>query len=187
MTTASWAIGHAARLLRQGAVIACPTEAVFGLSCDPWAIHAVERLLSLKARSVEQGFILVAASREQLRPFVADTPTPWEGAIAASWPGPTTWLMPCRPEVPQWLTGGRTTIAVRVTAHPVLAALCERFGGALISTSANLSGRPPAGSRWKLHKYFHGRLDAIVPGALGSSPRPTAIRDSRTGRTLRAG
>ena len=174
---------RAAAALHAGAVIAYPTEAVWGLGCDPGNAAAVMRLLELKGRPVDKGLILIAADAAQLRPFLASGPLP--EAVADSWPGPSTWLLPAAASTPQWLTGRHDTLAVRVTAHPLAAALCRAFGGPLVSTSANRAGRPPAKSALAVRRDLGDGIDLLVNGPLGGLERPTAIRDSRSGDYLR--
>ncbi len=176
---------RAAAALRAGGVVAYPTEAVWGLGCAPWQGAAVERLLALKGRPAARGLILIAADFGQLTPFLAPLPRDLAGEIHASWPGPVTWVLPAAVQTPGWLTGGRDTVAVRVTAHPVAAALCRAFGGALVSTSANRCAGRPARSASAVRRYFGARIDALVPGALGGLARATPIRDGRTGAYLR--
>ena len=176
---------RAARALRAGGVVAYPTEAGWGLGCDPWDEAAVGRLLALKGRPAAQGLILIAAEPGQLTPFLAPLPPERAGEIHASWPGPVTWVLPAAVEVPAWLTGGRDTIAVRVTAHPAAALLCELAGGAIVSTSANRSAGRPARSAAAVRRIFGERIDAILPGPVGDLERPTPIRDGRTGAYLR--
>ncbi|MBK5937648.1 MAG: Sua5/YciO/YrdC/YwlC family protein [Halorhodospira halophila] len=178
-------IGHAAAVLRRGGVVAYPTEAVWGLGCDPRRDDAVARLLALKGRPERQGLILIAAEPEQLGGFLAPLPEERAEEIRASWPGPMTWVLPASPRAPRWVSGGRDTVAVRVTAHPVAAALCRAFGGALVSTSANPSAGRPARSAPQVRRYFGTRIDALVPGRLGGLGRPTPIRDGRSGAYLR--
>ncbi|GAB6043950.1 L-threonylcarbamoyladenylate synthase [Endothiovibrio diazotrophicus] len=181
------ALRLAGRALRSGGVVAHPTEAVYGLACDPLDARAVARLLALKGRSVEKGLILVASSFEALRPFVAVPDDAALARAAASWPGPVTWLFPAAPTTPRWLTGRHVTLAVRVTAHPLTRALCDAFGGPLISTSANPAGRPPPRSAVAVRRYFGTSLDGVLNGPLGDRARPSEIRDLVSGRILRAG
>ncbi|MCG5540637.1 MULTISPECIES: L-threonylcarbamoyladenylate synthase [unclassified Halorhodospira] len=181
----AYRIRHAAAMLRDGGVVAYPTEAVWGLGCDPRRREAVARLLTLKGRPERQGLILIAAGVEQLEPFLAPLPQAWAEAIHASWPGPMTWVLPASAQAPGWVSGGRDTLAVRVTAHPVAAELCRAFGGALVSTSANPSAGRPARSASQVRRYFGTRIDALVPGRLGELERPTPIRDGRNGAFLR--
>lgn len=180
-----WQLRQARRALFQGGLIAYPTEAVYGLGCDPLNPVAVRRLLDLKARPVSKGLILVAASLEQLTPYILPIGGPFEADIRNSWPGPATWVIPARPDVPSWLTGSHDSIAVRVSAHPVVVGLCTIFGGPVVSTSANPSGRPPARDPLRVRRYFGDEVNYILHGPLGRLDRPTAIRDGRTGNLLR--
>lgn len=176
----------AARVLHQGGLIAYPTEAVYGLGCLPWERRAVERLLDAKWRSWRKGFSLIAANLEQLKPLV-ELPT---GTLAEelrlSWPGPATWVLNARPGIPFWLTGGRDTLAVRVTGHDLSRRLCETAASPLISTSANRSGRPPLRRVLHVRREFGTSVDYVLKGKLGGMAKPTMIRDGRTGAILRA-
>lgn len=185
MDVAPWRLRAAMDALSAGGVIACPTEAVWGLSCAADNQTAVQRLLDLKARDWRKGLILVAADFEQLRPYVELPTARALKRATATWPGPATWIFPAQPTLPLWLTGEQDTIAVRVTAHPVLSALCRRWGAPLVSTSANPAGRAPARSVTEVRLYFKDRIDALVPGALGGLAKPTTIRDVSTGHILR--
>ncbi|MGH6977933.1 MAG: Sua5/YciO/YrdC/YwlC family protein, partial [Brevundimonas sp.] len=136
---------EAAIALHAGGVIAYPTEAVWGLGCDPFDEAAVLRLLAIKQRPVDKGLILIAASVTQLD-GLADwdaLPDARRDDVLASWPGPHTWIMPATARVPRWITGVHDGVAMRVSAHPVVIALCDAFGGVLVSTSANPAAAPP--------------------------------------------
>lgn len=176
----------AARIVRAGGLIAYPTEAVYGLGCDPLNQRAVQRLLALKRRSVSKGLILIAADFAQLEPFLQPIPLPDRTRLEASWPGPQTWLVPARTDTPRWLRGEHDTLAVRVTAHPAAAALCRACGRPLVSTSANLGGRPPARSALAVRRQWGQKLDYLLPGPTGGAAKPTAIQDLCTGRVLRS-
>ncbi|HEY0719815.1 MAG TPA: Sua5/YciO/YrdC/YwlC family protein, partial [Gammaproteobacteria bacterium] len=141
-----WQLREAVRVLHDGGLIAYPTEAVYGLGCDPLNADAVLRLLELKQRPWQKGLILIAAEQTQLEPYLLPLDSAMLARVAPTWPGPYTWLLPARDETPWWLRGEHDTLAVRVTAHPVAAALCRAFGGPIISTSANLAGKAPATS-----------------------------------------
>lgn len=175
----------AARLLRNGGVLAYPTEAVFGLGCDPLNPLAIEALLALKERAPEKGFILIAARIEQLLPYV-QLDEAMLNKVTASWPGPYTWIVPAVPHLPDWISGGRDTVAVRVSAHPLVRALCDAFDGALISTSANRSGVPAARSALQVRTRLSHAPDMILHGPLGGLARPTPIQDARTGSQIRS-
>lgn len=177
----------ARRLLRAGGIVAYPTEAVYGLGCDPLNPQAVSRLLAIKHRPWRKGLILIAASPQQLEPYLEPVAPALQEQLSRSWPGPVTWLLPAREAVPRWLRGEHRTLAVRVTAHPLASALCEAFGGPLVSTSANLAGHAPARSALRVQGKLGGQVDYILHGSLGESEKPTEIRDARTGRIVRAG
>ena len=173
--------------MRRGGVIAYPTESVYGLGCDPLNADAVLRLLAVKNRRPDKGLILIADSFTPLLAFVEYPDPAVMERIRKSWPGPTSWLLPARVAVPDWLTGGRRTIAVRVTAHPLAAALCGAYGRALVSTSANRTGVVPARTALGVRRSLGGAVDYILPGQVGGDIRPSEIRDALTDRVIRAG
>jgi L-threonylcarbamoyladenylate synthase len=180
-------IDRAARCIVAGGVVAYPTEAVYGIGCLPFDELALDRIIALKRRDAGKGLIVVAATIEQLEPL-AELPGGEIGrALQASWPGPVTWIVPARRDLPPALTGGRETIAVRVSSHPIVARLCRRTGSALVSTSANRSGHPPARSALAVRRALGPALDCVLSGPLGGGARPTEIRDAATGRVLRRG
>ncbi len=178
-------LAAAVAAIRAGDIIAYPTAGVWGLGCDPANKDAVHRLEDLKQRPVEKGLILLAADEAQLSPWIAPLNPALAERLHATWPGPVTWIVPCRNDCPDWLTGGRDTLAVRVTAHPPARALCAAVGMALTSTSANPSGRMPLTTSAAIRKAFGPSLGAILDGPLGTLNGPTEIRDARTGHILR--
>lgn len=180
------AITAAVSALRSGGVIACPTEAVWGLSCDPCNKNAVERVLALKQRGWESGLILLAADSAQFESILAGLPEDRRRIVLESWPGPATWVCPAGPDVPAWIRGKHTDVALRVTAHPAARALCEAYNTPIVSTSANRSGSPPARTEKEVRRLFPKGIDAFVPGATGGNLGPTEIRDALTGDVLRA-
>lgn len=178
-------LAAAVQALRAGGVVACPTEAVWGLSCDPGSEQAVGRLLALKGRPVAKGLILVAASASQFGFLLNDLTPQQRERLAGSWPGPNTWLVPHHGRVSPLVSGRHDSIAVRVSAHPVVQALCRAFGGPLVSTSANRGGARPARHAFQVWRYFRGDLDYLLSGRLGSSGRPSSIRDLASGEIIR--
>ena len=172
--------------LSAGGVIAYPTEAVWGLGCDPFNEKAVMKLLEIKNRPVEKGLILIAASLDQLPELAESLTTEQLKTVSATWPGPVTWLLPDPQQcIPRWIKGEHPSVAVRVSAHPLVRALCEQYGGALVSTSANDAGEPEIRSQSRLEQEFGDRIDAVISGELGSSAEPSQIRDLLSGARLR--
>ena len=172
----------AAGVLRDGGVITCPTEGVFGLSCLPDIDAAVERLLTIKQRDPAKGLILIAASREQLRDWIAvspeDIPEPTpERAI--------TWIVPAANNTSALVRGQHDSIAVRITSNPVARELCEAIGSPLVSTSANFSGEAVISDSARLSRSFAGHVDYILPGECGPMTGPSEIIELESGRKLR--
>lgn len=182
----AWRAKLVAQRLRQGAVIAYPTEGVWGLGCDPYQLEPVSRILEIKGRAWTQGLILAAGKIEQVESFLGGLTDDERAALQATWPGPVTFLVPDT-TAPEWIRGQHETVALRVSAHPVIAAICHEFGGPIVSTSANPSGKPPATTALRLRQYFHDSLDYVVPGELGGARGATEIRELRGGKLVRSG
>lgn len=186
MPSGHWKIRRAALQLLDGKVLAYPTEAIWGLGCDPENEAATLRLLEIKGRPVKKGLILVAASVSQIEHLLTGLSRKQRQQLVASWPGPTTWLIPdVNDQVPNWIKGEHESVAVRVTAHSMVGALCESFGGPIVSTSANRSNQPPARSALQVVKHLGQDIDGIVHGRLGGQTRPSTIIDALTGKVLR--
>jgi L-threonylcarbamoyladenylate synthase len=181
----SWRVRLAARIIQRGGIVAYPTEGVFGLGCDPRQVTAVERLLRLKGRSWRKGLILIAADFSQLRTYVLPLPAELQVRAEATWPGAVTWLLPARPGVSCWLRGKHPTLAVRVTAHPLAAALCQAVGHPIVSTSANRANRSPARTTFQAHRAVGASVDYLLPGETSGRAGPSEIRDGLTGQRLR--
>ena len=182
-----WHLREAIRHITAGGIIAYPTETVYGLGCDPFNGAAVLRLLELKQRRVENGVILISSDLSQLEPLLLPLNSIVKQRIMKTRTHPVTWILPCLPEIPVWLRGKHETLAVRVTSHPGVKSLCERWGGPLVSTSANIHGRHPAVNALTVRRAFNDSLDYILHASTGNTGKPSEIRDGITGRILRRG
>jgi L-threonylcarbamoyladenylate synthase len=182
----AWHIREAVRQIAAGGVIAYPTETVYGLGCDPLNGGAVLRVLELKRRDPEQGVILIASQLRHLESLLQPLTPASRMRLMRAGSEPVTWTLPCLPEVPRWLRGVHTTLAVRLTRHPLARALCEGWDGPLVSTSANRHGGHPVTSALAVRRVFGASLDFVLHGECGSG-RPSAIRDGISGRILRKG
>ena len=174
-------------VVRQGGIIAYPTEAVFGLGCDPSNLTTVQRLLSIKHRPAHKGLILVAANINQLNDFVPPLDEDLSSRVLPCWPGPITWLLPVKAEVSPLIRGNHWTIAVRVSAHPTCQQLCQGLGHPIISTSANLSGEPPLMTAIDVKESLGNLIDLVLDKPLGDRDKPSEIRNAFTGKVVRAG
>lgn len=181
-----WQLHQAVRALRQGGVIAYPTETVYGLGCDPLDGQAVQRLLAIKQRDIAKGLILIGADIAHLLPYCAELDRAVLAKLRSRPKHPVTWLVPAHADVPYWIRGRHTSLAARVTTHPLAARLCELFGGAIISTSANLAGRPPARNVLDVRRQLGDNPDSILCGTAGPFRQPSEIRDAVTGHIVRA-
>jgi L-threonylcarbamoyladenylate synthase len=180
----SQSLRRATQVLHSGGVIAYPTEGVFGLGCLPDEFQAVSRVLAIKNRDPAMGLVLVASDSGQLDGWIelpAGAPE-----LTSSSTRPVTWIVPATQEVPYWIRGDHQGIAIRITTHPVALALCEAAGSALVSTSANIHGRPAARNRFVLRRRFGALVDYIVPGECGPASGPSEIRELAGGRVLRS-
>lgn len=173
--------------LKQGLVIAYPTEAVFGLGCDPLNESAVQSLLDFKQRSVRKGLILIAGDFSLLAPFVdiSDLSEEIFQKILATRQEPTTWVIPKSERCPAWISGEFDSVAVRISTHPTVRALSAGFNCPIVSTSANLAGKAPALNAKEVEGMFGLRLGAIVDQPLGNWDQPSRIFDALTGQQFR--
>lgn len=168
-------------------VIAYPTEAVFGLGCAPYDEIAVRKLLAMKQRSADKGLILIAADYSQLLSYVDDSKIPQDKrfTVLSQWPGPMTFVLPARADVPRFLRGAHDTIAVRVTAFEPARQLCKALGTALVSSSANTQGEQALTSAEQVKQVFGNQLDWIMFAAVGENTQPSRILNPLTGELLR--
>ncbi|NVJ50351.1 MAG: L-threonylcarbamoyladenylate synthase [Gammaproteobacteria bacterium] len=184
-----WHLNQIIKLLKCGGVVACPTETVWGLGCLPKEQQAVQRILQLKVRAASKGLILLASQPEQIKLWTRGLDDHDLTQIAARKAHPTTYILPASNAAPAWITGGRDTIAIRMTTHPFVQALCDQLG-LIVSTSANRSGKAVARNRLQCLQWFGRGLDAIVPGKSASEMdagpvAPSHIIDWQSGERIR--
>jgi L-threonylcarbamoyladenylate synthase len=178
-------VQRAVQQLQAGGVIAYPTEAVWGFGCDPDNRRAVSQLLVLKRRPVAKGLILVAADSDQFAPYLEGLDSGLRQTFCQPSLHPVTWLVPANEKVAPWVKGSFSSVALRVSTHKPIVDLCLAFGGPIVSTSANLAGKPTLGWPWQFHRYLGRGLDAILPGQLGGFTGPSEIRDLVSGKVIR--
>lgn len=166
----------AANSIKQGKVIAYPTEYCFGLGCDLLNQKAVEKILTIKQRDVSKGLIIIADTIEQLSPWITVTPEQIL-KLQSSWPAPLTWLVPKSKQLPSWISGDSDKVAVRVADHKLAREICKASGTAIVSTSCNPAGLTPAKNAESAQKYFPNTLDYIVDSPVGDARQASTIRD----------
>lgn len=173
-----------ARLLQAGGVIIYPTEGVYGLGCAPEDAEAVMHILNIKGRKMDAGLILISPTVQLLLPWIAPDKAELK-RLGSKHAYPVTWIVNAASNTPEWLTGGRDTLAVRISDHPVVSGICQAADMPLVSTSANRSGRPPARTRLAARKILGKYVDEVVPGSLGNAAGPSEIRVAQSDRVLR--
>lgn len=177
----------ASRHVSRGDIIAYPTESVFGLGCDPANEVAVRRILHVKSRPIAKGFILIASNLDQVIDYLEPIEPRALARVMVSWPGPVTWVFPCLDSVPYYLRGDHRSLAIRISAHPIVKALCDALQGPIISTSANVDGQIPATDERTVSLMFKDQIDLLLMGDLGARSSPTPIFNAVTGEVIRQG
>ncbi len=177
---------RAVMTLQEGGLVAYPTEAVYGIGCDPFNQAAVKKLLELKQRDPKKGLILIAAEWQHVEDLVTGITEEHLKKAFKTWPGPATWVFPKSKKVPQLIHGDYDSVALRITGHIQARALCEQFAGPLVSTSANLQGEAPVKNNIDVYQLFGDHIDYILPGRVGDLDKPTKIRDIMTGKIFRS-
>lgn len=180
----SWHLKKATEIIRSGGVIAYPTEAVYGLGCDPWDREAVLKILSIKKRSINKGLIVIASDLRQLESLICIPSQAIKTKISETWPGPSTWILPASDQCPYWLRGAHSGLAVRISAHPLCKALCE-LAGPIVSTSANIATKPALRTAWQVQMQFNDQLDYLLRGSSSGNIQPSTIRDALSDEVFR--
>ncbi len=178
-------ICQAAHILNQGGLIAYPTEAVYGLGCLAHFTDTIQQLLKLKKRSPKKGLILLASDLSQLNDYIKPLDNRTLARIQATWPGAVTWLVPARTSISELIRGQSQSVAVRISAHPIVRELCQQCNTPLISTSANISGHNMTYSAFQVRLQFKNRLDYILNAPLGDDDKPSIIRDAISNKIIR--
>lgn len=180
-------VQEAAQTLKDGGVVVCPTEGVYGISAMVTNSAALMRVLNLKKRALNKGLIVVAADVAMLEGVVnfAALSSASQALLHEKWPGHATFIVPTVTQLNPILTGGRNTLAVRITAFPLLQALCREVGTPLISTSANISGCEPLKTLEEIHATFASKVDYILDEPCQGLHKPSTIYDAVSGAILR--
>ncbi len=157
-------LDEAAALLREGQLVAIPTETVYGLAADALNPKAAAAIYQAKGRPSDNPLIVHVSSLEEIPPLVKQVPPQLKQLAEAFWPGPMTVVMEKSPLIPSTTSGGLETVAVRMPAHPIARALIQRSGRSLAAPSANLSGLPSPTTAQHCVEDLTGRVAAIVDG-----------------------
>jgi L-threonylcarbamoyladenylate synthase len=179
-----WALNRLVHALSRGAVIGYPTDTIWGFGCDPLDPESVTRILQLKQRPPDRGLILLSSRLEYCDTYV-ELDQAQRDIIHLPTERPTTWLVTASDACPPWIRGNHTTVAIRITDHPLLCYLCARLQSPLVSTSANQAGKSTARSALQLRRQFRDQLDFVVTGFNTGGARPSEIKSLVSGKLLR--
>ncbi len=171
----------ASDIIKNGGVVIYPTEGIYGIGCDPYNKHSVEKIFQLKGRDYDKRFILISSQAEFLTDII-DIDTAQGSRLKSS--DFVTWIVPANNSCPSWLKSDNG-VAVRITQHPVVKDLCNKLGSPIISTSANYSNQEYINDITMIEKLFDGKVSCIVNGKLGNKKKPSTVRDIMTNEILR--
>ena len=168
-----FSIRHAAHIIKNGGVIAYPTDTIYGLGCDPYNVDAVNRINQIKNRPSDKHFILLTSNIHLVQALFDSNDA--QKKIMTESAEPTSWIVAANTNAPNWLTNKSGTITIRISQHPVVKKLCSALGRPIISTSANLSGKRPARNGLELYQFFYKKVDKILLASRTLSTKPSKI------------
>jgi L-threonylcarbamoyladenylate synthase len=183
------AIGEAARLLREGGLVAFPTETFYGLGADALDAAAVDRVFQAKGRPADKPLLVLVTSLAMAAEVASEISAHARRLAARHWPGPLTLILPARPHLPAALTAGTGTIGVRIPGHAVALALVGAAGVPVTAPSANPHGAPAPRTAAEVLAALDGRIDLVLDGGpTAGGPASTVLDVTGAGpRVLRAG
>ncbi len=177
-------INQAANSIKNGGLIAYPTETVYGLGADPHNDEAVQKIFIAKGRAEDKGIILLIRGVDELSTLVRTVSPTAQILIEAFWPGPLTLVFRANPDLSPALLGGRDTIALRHSSSSIASQLLTALGGPLTSTSANRSTEPPARSAYEVENALGEHLDLILDGGPSDTTLPSTLVDVSSDRAI---
>ncbi len=171
------ALSRAGAVVRQGGLVAFPTESFYGLGADALDPAAVERVFTVKGRPATSPLLVLVDGVAMAQDLAAEVPAGARALMARHWPGPLTLVLRAAPHVPPVLTAGTGTIGVRMPGHPVALGLVAATGTAVTAPSANPSGLAPPTTADQVRAYFAERLDLILDGGPTAGGAGSTVAD----------
>jgi L-threonylcarbamoyladenylate synthase len=183
------ALSRAAAILRAGAIVAYPTDTLYGLAANPASAAAMAQLYRIKGRAVDQAVPLIASGLAQIEAAGGVLGPETRRLASAFWPGPLTLVVAAWPGLDASVHAGRGTVAIRVPDHAVARLLADACGWPITSTSANRSGEPATGDPDAVRQALEADLGALIDAGPSPGGPPSTIVDARGGtpRLLREG
>jgi L-threonylcarbamoyladenylate synthase len=183
------AIEEAAAWIRDGGVIAIPTDTLYGLAADPFNASAVARVFAIKGRGADRALPLVAADVGQIVRDISPLPPGAERLVARFWPGPLTLILPAPLRLAEAVTGGTDRVGVRVPGCTVTRLVCSEVGYPVTATSANISGEPATADPDTVERTLGDRIEFLLDTGPAAGGLPSTIVDvsGSAPRLVRAG
>ena len=180
---------RAAKHLRQGRLVAYPTETFYALGADPFSPDAIDRIFEAKGRPERMALPLIAVDESSVKRCVSEFPDSAARLAAAFWPGALTLVFTAADAFPSRVLGGGRTVAVRLSPNPIASGLARAAGVPLVATSANLSGHPAPSSAAEVERAIGGSVDLILDGGVTRGGHASTVLDLTTDppRVIRSG
>jgi L-threonylcarbamoyladenylate synthase len=157
-------VEEATRRIREGLVVAFPTETFYGLGADALNVEAIRKVFTIKGRQEKNPLLLLIGDRSRLTSLVKTIPPRAEGLMDKFWPGPLTLIFKASSSIPSFVTGGTGKVGIRISSHPIAQALVQVVGRAITWTSANRSGEPSVVTAAKVQAALGDSLDGVLDG-----------------------
>lgn len=170
-------LGRAAGRLREGHLVAYPTETFYALGADPFSAEAIDRIFVAKGRPERMALPLIAADEASLRRCVREFPGIASRLAEAFWPGALTLVFAAADAIPSRVIGGGRTVGVRLSPHPIASGLAREAGVPIVATSANLSGHPAPSSALEVDRAIGGSVDLILDGGVTRGGSASTVLD----------
>ena len=171
------------RFIRQGGIIAYPTESCFGLGCDPKNRRAINKIIKIKQRSLNKNFILIGSSFKHFDFFIHSLNDVKKENLFSKWPGPHTWLIEANNRCPSWLKSN-SKIALRIPSFSNCQTMINSIDMAITSSSLNLSGKIPLKNYRDVCRFLPDEVK-LIKGRIGKNRRPSVIQDFKTKNIIR--
>jgi L-threonylcarbamoyladenylate synthase len=171
------ALQEAAKWIRNGGLVALPTDTLYGLAADPFRADAVARVLAVKGRTASRGLPLIAADADQIAAHLGGLPPNAVRLAGKFWPGPLTLLIPAPAALARDVSGGTGRVGVRVPAHDIARAICRGAGGPITATSANRTGQPATSDPAEVERTLGDDVDLLIDAGPSPGGAPSTIVD----------
>tara|TARA_B100001250_G_scaffold411129_1_gene439074 strand:+ start:8685 stop:9245 length:561 start_codon:yes stop_codon:yes gene_type:complete len=185
LNTKSLDKNSSAEWLKSGKILIHPTESIWGFGCDAFNPNAVKKIFDIKKRDIKKSFILLARSIDSIDNSLCSLSKEDKEYLSRYWPGPYTFLIKYKDNIPEHLKNDSYKLAVRVSNHLPIKILLERFRGLMVSTSANISGKKNMNNINKILNFFEYEDLAYYDEGLGTNKSPSQIIDLETKSIIR--